>query len=770
MLANPYVAVGAAIAGAGVAWFNYNKKLEESKMLTEQFLGITGNSLDSVRAKIQSLSTVYKKEYRDILAGTETIMRQFGISAEKAVSVLQDGFVAGADDSGKLLEMLDKFGPALRDAGLAADEAMALISQTRSGLFNEKALELIKEAGKNFRTMRNEGKTALSDIGIDYDKLANDLNNGSINMIDIIRKVSTEINKLPEGSTQAARAMKALYSKKFVEGGEQLIRSFATLSTNMAEVKTQTGEIGRVQQELIDATAEWEMALDSLFGSSQDGFSTFMTRMKTQVLVALTKCIDSVIDLYNSTGLVRGVIQGIWALIKTIVNYTQYMYKSTIEFIKVSGRVIESIMKGDFSAINKAVKDYTKARQELSKEYSKDLEQNFSKAWNETKTGKIKRITFDENAESSTSTSTVNQNTNINTNVKTTGAKKSKEEIAALTGSLAAYKKELQDIQEQRDKGIISPDLAKTEITRLEKLIEKKEIELGIKPEIVDGSLKDLESQLSDINSKIQNGEYFELNPEIEITQQELLTAKAELENKIDKIKVKIEFEVEKQKLDFQAVELLVKPKIETSSFEKVLQPLLPEVNSPEFKLTGIEEQMNLNDALISDIQDLMKEYEELGATGSEAYSQLTNKLSELNVEQQKLGEDATTTFKQIEDGEKSSKTFEAIGSSVGDFGSALSSIGSAFELPELNVAGVIAQGISQMVLGAGEAIAQASALGPIGWIAASLSIVGTLAAIIAQAKAAASFASGGIVHSGLISGDLNTVRVNGNEMILNDT
>lgn len=816
MLANPYVAVGAGIAAAGAAWFKYNVELEKTKLLTEQFLGVTGNELSAVRAQIKSMATVFNKDFRGVLSATEAIMRQFGTSASEAADILQAGFVAGADDGGELLSLIEKYGPALRDAGIAADEMMALMAQTRSGLFNEKALDLIKEAGKNFRIMAGEGKLALANLGIDYDNLARQLNDGSINMIDIVRKVSQEINKLPEGSTKAAQAMKALYSEKFIEGGEQLIRSFANLSTNLDEVKYQTGIVGKAQEDLINATTEWEMALDSLFGSSKDGFSTWTTQLKTGVLRALTSVVNALIDLYNTTGLIRGAWHGMVAVIMNVVHAMERFFKDKILKMKTLGKVLSALIDGDFKGATRIIEDYEYEQHKINVEFTVDLGKDWKEAWDKIENGKIHKVHAEEYEESSpqarVQTAGVQSTTKsldglknelavlekarnagdesattlskiaklkqqiaakeIELGIRTTSEKK----IKALTGSLQAYKEELQEVQKQRDAGLITPEVAQEKIQDLEVKIEDKEYELGIKTKVDKNSLTGLQNQLSEINKQISDGEYFELNPTIDITLPELIAQKVKIEDAIDVINVKVQFEVEKKKLDLEASKILITPEFsepDKSSFEKWVAPEVPQptdkVSQAEFKLTGIEEQMNLNDQLIDKIKTLMANYEKLGATGSESYQKLQDKLSSLNETQTELGTQAQTTFKGLEDTKKSEKNIDALGSSFMDFGTALGSIGSAFELPELNIAGVIAQGISQMVLGAGEAIAQASALGPIGWIAASLAIASTLAAIVAQVHQLSSFASGGLVH-GSISGDQNIVRVNGNEMILNDT
>ena len=78
--------------------------------------------------------------------------------------------------------------------------------------------------------------------------------------------------------------------------------------------------------------------------------------------------------------------------------------------------------------------------------------------------------------------------------------------------------------------------------------------------------------------------------------------------------------------------------------------------------------------------------------------------------------------------------------------GSAFSSMGQAMESKELNIAGIIAGAIANIVAGYASASAQSSQLGPWGWAAFALSGLAQTLAIISQIKNVTAFASGGIV------------------------
>lgn len=106
-----------------------------------------------------------------------------------------------------------------------------------------------------------------------------------------------------------------------------------------------------------------------------------------------------------------------------------------------------------------------------------------------------------------------------------------------------------------------------------------------------------------------------------------------------------------------------------------------------------------------------------------------------------------------------------------GQLGSSIAGLGNALQLPELNIAGTMAQAIATMVQGYAEATKDGAKMGPLGWIAfAATGLVQLTAMISAVKSAVGSYATGGIVGGNSKTGDKLLARVNSGEMILNAT
>lgn len=118
---------------------------------------------------------------------------------------------------------------------------------------------------------------------------------------------------------------------------------------------------------------------------------------------------------------------------------------------------------------------------------------------------------------------------------------------------------------------------------------------------------------------------------------------------------------------------------------------------------------------------------------------------------------------------EKTSETLKTTSEYVEQLGSSLGELGSAFELPELNVAAAVAQAIATIVGAYAETLAKDKTSKSNIWtfIAAAAAATISMTATIASIKKASGFANGGVIGGNSYSGDKLLARVNSGEVIL---
>lgn len=371
---NPVFLGLAGVAGAGMAfkwWFDYNKGLMEATRLTKEFTGYTGEALETMRNSIAATADTMGKDFKDVLGTADNLMANFHLSGEQAMDVINKGFASGADLSGDMLNKIQQYAPTFHDAGISADQLVAILQQTRSGIFSDKGLDLITMASKKIREMSTATSASLDAIGISSKQVQQELANGTKNTFDIIQQVASKMKDFGADSQQVGDILKNVFGKQGAAAGIQLIEQLDTMSTSLDEVKKQTGAWGDVQLENIKLHKELNTYLSSMFDMSQHGFASiiaagkqFGTKVLVQIMKGLFNTINYFIDWYNESLLLRGVINALgisfrlmWNAIKLVCNLGIDAFKRMGFAAKGMLDILEGIVTFDLSKAQKGFKE-----------------------------------------------------------------------------------------------------------------------------------------------------------------------------------------------------------------------------------------------------------------------------------------------------------------------------------------------------------------------------------------------------------------------------
>lgn len=290
LLANPAFLGLAGVAGAVGAfkWFyDYNNGIKEATKLTMEFTGMGVQDAKLFRDEIQGVADVFDKEFKPTLQAVDALAANFGIGWGEALQVVKDGFVAGADLNGDFLNKLQQYPQYFKEAGLTAQQFVAIITQTRGGIFTDKGLEAIKMANTRIREMSTSTAEALDNLGISSKQVVEDLESGAKTTFDVLQEVSARLGELPDNAQVVGEALKDVFGKKGADAGLALIRSLKDINTNLEEVKAQTGDLGRLNEELMESETELNKAISHAFDITGGSFETLTTKAQVWFNTAL---------------------------------------------------------------------------------------------------------------------------------------------------------------------------------------------------------------------------------------------------------------------------------------------------------------------------------------------------------------------------------------------------------------------------------------------------------------------------------------------------
>lgn len=366
LMTNPIFLAIAGIAGVGMAfkfWKDYNDGLAEATRLTQQFTQQTGAELAAIRDSVQATADVYGKDYKEVLQSVDTLVAQYGLTWKEANDIINKGFAAGADLNEDFLQNVQQYAPALKDAGLSAEELVAVLQQTRSGIFGKDGLDVITKASKNLRDMTKGTSEALQGVGIDADEMKRKLADGSITMMQAIQQVSGALKTVGANSQEAGAIISDVFGKKGVAAGQEQIKAIEDLNMSLDSLIEGEGEYGRLQQEMVETQQELNAYTAALFG--MDGWDVMKKQIELVVKKGLVevvkwavKCINYFIDWYNESILVRIAVQAIitnikigWEAIKLVFNLIIDTIKSIGRGLRSLSTIIEGVFTFDYDKV-----------------------------------------------------------------------------------------------------------------------------------------------------------------------------------------------------------------------------------------------------------------------------------------------------------------------------------------------------------------------------------------------------------------------------------
>jgi len=391
LMTNPVFLAIAGIAGVGMAfkWFyDYNEGLAEASRLTEQFTGLQGEQMQGFRDKVMATADVMGKDFKETLQAADTVMANFHVDGEQAMDAINKGFAAGADVNGDFLNKIQQFAPTFHDAGISAEQMVAIISQTKSGIFTDQGLEAIKQGSTRIREMSAATKQSLQSIGIDVTAMQAKLRDGTMTTFDALQQVSAQLKTMPDDSQEVGNVMADVFGRQGKFAAQEMIEGLADMSTSLDDVAAQTGDYGELLLENIDTEEELNNVTAALFDMTDNGWESIKQQATIYAKKALVAVVKGLVDvanwfikLYNSSLPVRAAVNMIATQFKVLWSVVKFAFNNIINGFKTIGRGIEAVVNG-FSQAGKALAAFGEGVALIFKGIAKGSWETIEKGWN----------------------------------------------------------------------------------------------------------------------------------------------------------------------------------------------------------------------------------------------------------------------------------------------------------------------------------------------------------------------------------------------------
>lgn len=408
LLANPYVLAILGIAGtimAAKAWFDYNKGLVEATRLTSDLTGKSGNDLKNFRNEVQATADTFGADFKSVLTAANNVANQFGISVDKALKLVQDGFVSGANANGKYLESLEEFPAYFKEAGVSAEGFIAITTQaSKMGIVSNKALDTIKEANIRLGEMSDATAGSLKAIGLNSTEIQKKLADGSMTTFEVMQQVSGKLAELPESSKVASEAVANIFGGPGQDAGYKYLTTLKDMSVSMDEVKEKSGELGRLQEEQLQSQVELDNAIAGLFDLTGGTFESMMTQAKTFVNKGITAIIKGIVNVCN------GIVASIGSTFKILWSVVKNVLGLIVDEIVGLGNMIKGAFTLNWDTFSAGWEKFRSATGKAIKNIVNDTVASTKEAWDSLDKKKLPKIEIPVEAKATVDTSVTTNN------------------------------------------------------------------------------------------------------------------------------------------------------------------------------------------------------------------------------------------------------------------------------------------------------------------------------------------------------------------------
>lgn len=305
----PYGALAAATVAAGVAFAGFantlhNEVYPQISLVKGSFSTIASEDIPNVTAKIQTLSQTFGVEFTDTARFMNEQMVTFGLSADQASERFQ--FLAAALPKEKLTENLDwarEYDVQLAKLGFTAEEmGNILVNSFDAGVYNDKALDAVKEFGIEMNQLSTSKEKVIKDAGLF--KYFEQMRTGSITVKQGMTLLNEELKKMEAQGKDITPLATAIFGSPGEDMGND-IRKLMDMAKGVSDTRKAQidAEMAR-QKEVLDQTEQANMAMNefvmSMSSTVTEGQHTW-TIFYQSVREVFYKLMSGISDTFGGT-------------------------------------------------------------------------------------------------------------------------------------------------------------------------------------------------------------------------------------------------------------------------------------------------------------------------------------------------------------------------------------------------------------------------------------------------------------------------------------
>lgn len=234
--------------------------------LTDNINRLTKVSPDKLRdlsKEAYRIAEVYGENSNEIVRAANSLTKQLGGSFGDNLKLIESGFRSGANLNNDFLDQLREYPTQMRNIGIGAKQMISILSQANNmGIYNDKGLDTLKEAGLRLREKLNDKaqKEALAGIGLKAEDLFPLVEQNKV--FEAIKIISKELDKGTHSVASKQKVIADIFGAAGEDAGIPFITSLHKMESSLDNIANKSSKSTLNMQKMkgISANLKFEIA------------------------------------------------------------------------------------------------------------------------------------------------------------------------------------------------------------------------------------------------------------------------------------------------------------------------------------------------------------------------------------------------------------------------------------------------------------------------------------------------------------------------------
>ena len=280
---------------------NFQSIADTMAVVRQQMSGISDTDMQTLTEAAFAFEDISGYSPEESLRAANSLMNQFGVTAEEAYNLMVQGQQQGLDFSGELLDSINEYAPQFEKMGFSAEDMFNIFkSGAESGAFNlDKIGDAVKENAIRVIDLSESTTNAFTALGLDASQMASEFGAGGETAEKAFQKVMVGLQSI-EDPVKRNQIGTALWGTMWEDLGETVILSSADMTDSFDQTADSMKKVQDVKYDDLGSMFEGlKRSVEMLVLPLGEELIPLLSDLIQDALPVIEDVLPDVIDLFG---------------------------------------------------------------------------------------------------------------------------------------------------------------------------------------------------------------------------------------------------------------------------------------------------------------------------------------------------------------------------------------------------------------------------------------------------------------------------------------